>query len=59
MIIWTRFDAPVHSRPPSPGPSMIPVKQFTSMASLGHVLMHALLITVLMMNMVMTLPAFS
>ncbi len=38
---------------------MVPVKQFTSLASLAHVLMHALLITVLMLNMVMTLPALS
>jgi hypothetical protein len=38
---------------------MIPVKQFTSLASLSHVLLHATLITFLALNMVMTLPALS
>ena len=59
MIIWTRFDICVHCPSPSPGLIMVYVKPFTSFASLAHVLMHALLITVLMINMVMTLPAIS
>lgn len=46
-------------RPLSRGTSMIPVKQFTSLASLSHVLLHATLITFLALNMVMTLPALS
>jgi hypothetical protein len=35
---------------------IIRVKQFTSMASLPHVWLHALLITFVALNMVMTLP---
>ena len=39
---------------------MVPtVKQFLSTASLPHVLVHALLITFIALNMVMTLPALS
>jgi len=38
---------------------MVRVKQFTSLASLPHVLLHALLITFVALNMVMTLPALS
>lgn len=43
-------------RPRSRGLIMVHVKQFTSMASLTHVLVHALLITFVALNMVMTLP---
>lgn len=38
---------------------MVYVKPFTSLVSVAHVLMHALLITFLMINLVMTLPALS
>lgn len=41
---------------PPPGTIMTPVKQFTALASLPHVLVHLLLITILTLNMVMTLP---
>lgn len=50
---------PYTAAPLPRGSSMAPVKQFTSLVSLAHVLMHALLITILMINMVMNLPALS
>ena len=56
MILWTPFPSSVHCRPPFRGSIMANVKQFTSLVSLSHRWLHALLIPTVALNMVMTLP---